>query len=51
MKQCDAIKPAVLVLAEAIVEEQAGGHYDEATSTWSDRNYELVSSKKHNEDM
>lgn len=45
------IRPAVLLIAERVREEECTGHYDESRATWSNRDYALASSKKHNEDM
>ncbi|MGC2237983.1 MAG: hypothetical protein WA584_17620 [Pyrinomonadaceae bacterium] len=44
-------KPVVLFIAKEVEEVEVGGNYSSITETWSDRNYELASDKKHNEDM
>lgn len=44
-------RPAVLFLAEEVSEEKCAGQYDDTLSTWSNREYALASTKKHNEGM
>ncbi len=44
-------KPVVLLIAKQVEEPKANGEYSPLTDTWTNRNYGLVPSKKHNEDM
>ncbi len=44
-------EPVALLIAKEIEETKANGEYCVKTDTWSNRNYELASSKKHCEDM
>ncbi|MDA8586768.1 hypothetical protein N9L47_10970 [Rhodobacteraceae bacterium] len=44
-------RPASMVIAEKVREENCLGHYDAETNTWSNRDYDLAAAKKHNEDM
>ena len=44
-------RPATLIIAEHVHEEKCPGQYLEEKKTWSNRNYALASTKKHNEDM
>ena len=43
--------PLMLEFAEQIDAVRTGGYYDKVTQTWSDRNFEVVASKKNNESM
>lgn len=51
MKSTPQERPASLAVAEKVREESCPGHYDKGTKTWSNRNYDLTATKKHNEDM
>jgi hypothetical protein len=44
-------KPVVLFIAKQVEDPIASGEYSSVTDTWTNRNYELAASKKHNEDM
>ena len=44
-------KPVALIIAKKVDESIATGRYSTTTDTWSNRKYDLASSKKHNEDM
>ena len=44
-------KPVVLFIAKQVEEPKVNGEYSSVTDTWTNRNYEFASSKKHNEDM
>ena len=44
-------RPAVLVIAEQVVEERCSGQYEEDQKTWSHRKFEFAATKKHNEAM
>ncbi len=46
----DAI-PAVLLLAEDAEPIEVSGEFDPTRQTWSNRNYDCVATKKHNEAM
>jgi hypothetical protein len=43
--------PASLIIAEEVSEPVCKGYYDEASKTWSNRDFELAATKKHNEAM
>ena len=48
----DAVNiPPALLMAEPVSPVIVGGEYDQSTGTWSNRDFECASSKKHNEDM
>ena len=51
MKTTVQKRPASLVIAEKVREENCPGHYDAENMTWSNRNYDLAAVKKHNEAM
>jgi hypothetical protein len=44
-------RPVILLTAQEVKEPKVNGEYSAVTDTWSNRNYELASSKKHNENM
>lgn len=46
----DAV-PAVLLLAEDAEPIEVSGEFDPLRQTWSNRNYDCVATKKHNEAM
>jgi hypothetical protein len=45
----DSAVPAALLLAERVNDLKVAGHFDEVSGTWSNRDYECASRKKHSE--
>ncbi len=43
--------PAALVLGESVARVTVQGEFDCESSTWSNREYQCASAKKHNEGM
>lgn len=43
--------PAAFLLAEEVDVVSVPGAFDEASQTWSDRNFACAGAKKHNEQM
>lgn len=54
LKSCESKAekiPAVLLLAESVEPVAVAGEFDAELQTWSNRDYECASTKKHNEAM